>query len=115
MEKRLLENINELFNSYDLFSSSGRKRNEERMKQVIPDITESEITELEDYLKGFFNYCCDYGDKLAAKYKTPFLPHNDDGENDIKEYVLLCQKEYPQIDEEHIRGLFGTVCWLANR
>lgn len=39
MNDRLLKNINELFRPYDLFSNTGMKRNRDRMKTVIPDIT----------------------------------------------------------------------------
>ena len=74
MKDKLLENINELFDSYNLFAGN-RKKNIDKMKQMMPDITEE----------------------------------------DIKEYVLLCQEKYPEIDEKHIRELFSTICWLTNR
>ena len=115
MEDRLLKNINEMFDSYDLFSNTGRRGNVERMKSVIPDISESEIKELETYLQEFYTYSVEYGSKLARKYRLPFLPSSDEAKNDIKEYVSLCQNKYPQIDEKHIVELFGIVCWLTNR
>ncbi|MDE5947139.1 MAG: hypothetical protein K2G63_07540 [Oscillospiraceae bacterium] len=115
MNDRLLKNINDLFRPYDLFSNTGLERNRDKMKTVIPDITESEIVELENYLKEFYEYCSEYGNKLSVKYKLPFLPHSDEAEKDIKEYISLCQEKYPEIDSEHIQELFSTICWLSNR
>ncbi|MBQ2800783.1 MAG: hypothetical protein IJF03_05275 [Lachnospiraceae bacterium] len=114
MKDKLLENINELFDSYNLVGGNSKK-NIDKMKQMMPDITEEDVKEVLDYLEGFYRYCSKYGDKLADKYKAPCLPWNDEAEKDIKEYVLLCQEKYPEIDEEHIRELFSTICWLANR
>lgn len=115
MQKKILENINELFSSYDLFSYSGTIRNREKMKTKMPDITEVEMTELEAYLKSFYKDCIVYGNRLADKYKVPFLPNSDEAKSEIDEYVKLCQLKYPQIDEKHIQEVFSTVCWLANR
>ena len=73
MNSIVLEHINDLFDSYDLFSI------------------------------------------VAAKYKTPFLPKGEDAQKEISEYESECRKQYPEIDAEKIKGVFSTVCWLANR
>lgn len=113
MRDIVLKNINELFDSYDLFSRE--ESTIEKTKELIPDISEEEMRELLEYLKGFYDFCVVYGDKLAVDYKVPFLPHGDKAEREIKEYTALCREKFPEIDEEHIRELFSTVCWLANR
>ncbi|MCM1181473.1 MAG: hypothetical protein NC347_14555 [Clostridium sp.] len=115
MDNIILEQINDLFDSYDLFGGSGMKRIRDNVKKKIPDIGEEYIKELEDYLNGFYNYCIKFGELLADKYKTPFLPGNEQAQKEIAEYVIECQRQYPEIDEEHIVGVFSNVCWLANR
>lgn len=113
MKNRILKNINELVDVYTEFKSSDKRR--EKFKQIIPDITESEIKELWYYLEDFDEYCVAFGDKLAEKYRTPFVPDNNEAKNDVQKYVSLCQEKYPEIDERHILGIFNKVCWLANQ
>lgn len=114
MNSTILEHINELFDSYDLFGGNKEKIRSSITKK-FPDISEKDIKEVEDYLRLLFEYCVKYADLLADKYKTPFLPKGEDAQKEILEYVSECQKQYPEIDAEHILGIFGTVCWLANR
>ena len=52
---------------------------------------------------------------ILDKYKTPFLPKGEDAQKEISEYESECRKQYPEIDAEKIKGVFSTVCWLANR
>ena len=114
VNKKFLEHINELFDSNDLFGNA-EKNIYILLKNKFPDISEEDIAEFRSYLHGFYEYCVKYGDILADKYKTPFLPKDDEVEKEIAEYVSECQKQYPDIDSKHIISIFGTVCWLANR
>ena len=115
MNSIVLENINDLFDSYDLFSSSGKKNIRSKVLTRFPDISDKEIKEAEDYLHSFYEYCLKYADMLADKYKTPFLPKEEDAQKEISEYVSECRKQYPEIDAKQIEGIFSAVCWLANR
>ena len=115
MNSTILEHINELFDSYDLFAGKYREKIRISILEKFPDISEKEIKEAEDYLGLLFEYCVKYADLLADKYKTPFLPEGEEAQKEISEYLSECQKQYPEIDTEHILGIFGTVCWLANR
>ena len=76
---------------------------------------DKEIKEAEEYLHSFYECCLKYADIVAAKYKTPFLPKGEDAQKEISEYESECRKQYPEIDAEKIKGVFSTVCWLANR
>jgi len=115
MNSIVLEHINDLFDSYDLFSSTGKKRIRSSIITRFPDISDKEIKEAEEYLHFFYECCLKYADIVAAKYKTPFLPKGEDAQKEISEYESECRKQYPEIDAEKIKGVFSTVCWLANR
>lgn len=115
MNSTILEHINELFNSYDLFAGKYKEKIRSSIKKKFPDLSEKEIKETEDYLSLLFEYCVKYADLLADKYKTPFLPEGEEAQKEISEYVSECQKQYPEIDKKHILDIFSTVCWLANR
>ncbi len=115
MNKEILENINDLFDSYDLFGSNTVKIRD-RIKTRFPDITEETIKETELYIKKEFGtYCVKYADIIAEKYKTPFLPKSDEAQQEIGEYVKECKKKYPYFDEKKNIEIFSAVCWLANR
>lgn len=115
MRAAILENINDLFDSYDLFSVEGQNEIRDSVKARFPDISENELKELDDYLKGFYEYCIKFADLLADKYKMPFLPESDEALKDIADHIAECKKKYPEIDKTHFREFFSTVCWLANR
>ena len=115
MNSTILEHINELFDSYDLFSGTGKEKICGSITKKFPDLSEREIKEVENYLGLLFEYCVKYADLLAEKYKTPFLPKGEEAQKEILEYVSECQKQYPEIDTKHIVNIFSTVCWLANR
>ncbi len=111
----MIENINELFDAYDLFSWTGWEKIRKNIETKCPGISEEETEKVEDYLRDFYEYCVIYGDKLAKKYGTTFVPHSDEAEKETEEYVGCCKEKYPEIDDTKIRGLFNTVCWLSNR
>lgn len=113
MDKRILEQINDLFDSYDLFGGDDTIR--ENAKNKIPDIREEELDALEEYLNEFYEYCLEFSDILAEKYKTPFLPESENAQKEIADYVSEVQKKYPEIDEKHVIEFFSTDCWLTNR
>lgn len=115
MKQEIIENINELFDSYDLFSGTGREKIRTNIATKYPDISETERKEIEDYLDDFYKYCVTYANKLADKYGVPFLPSNDTAKQEIDEYVRICKEKFIEIDEKQIVKLFSTVCWLANR
>ena len=115
MNSLILEHINDLFDSYDLFSYRGRTTIRDTVKTNFPDISDIKLEEVENYLRSFYEYCLKYADIIADKYKTPFLPKEADAQKEISEYVSECQKQYPEINSEKIKGVFSTVCWLANR
>ncbi len=92
-----------------------KKRYAVQLQKKFPDLSEREIKEVEKYLGLLFEYCVKYADLLAEKYKTPFLPKGEEAQKEILEYVSECQKQYPEIDTNHIVNIFSTVCWLANR
>ena len=115
MNSIVLEHINELFDSYDLFSGTGKQSIRSAIIARFPDISDKEIKEAEDYLHSFYEYCLKYADIIAAKYKTPFLPKGEDAQKEILEYESECRKQYPEIDAEKIDRIFSIVCWLANR
>lgn len=114
MNSIFLEHINDWFDSYDLFSSTGKEKIRNSIKIRFPNISNKEIKEVEDYLDSLYVYCLKYADILADKYKTPFLP-KEETQKEISEYVSECQKQYPEIDAEQIVGIFSTACWLTNR
>lgn len=115
MNNMVLEHVNDLFDSYDLFSKTGRKKIYNSVKRNFPNISEEEIKETNDYLCGFYEYCLNFADIIADKYKTPFLPKGEEAQKEITEYVIECQKQYSEIDEKHIIDIFSTACWLTNR
>ena len=115
MNSVYLEHINEWFDPYDLFSGTGRKKIRTAIKDRFPSISAEEQKEFEDYLEQFEAYCINYAQILADKYKTPFLPSDEDSRMEIDKYVAECQKIYPEFNRKVIRGLFSTVCWLSNR
>lgn len=108
-------NINNLFSSYDLFSSTGWDNIRKNLETKCPEMSVDERNCIEGYLKSFYNHCVDYGDKLATKYKTPFLPDSIEAQKEIQEYVRHCKEKYIDIDENHITEIFSNVCWLSNR
>ncbi|HHX56938.1 MAG TPA: hypothetical protein GX710_02855 [Clostridiales bacterium] len=109
------QNINEIFDSYDLFSYNGRKKTRERICVSNSNISESEIESTLKYLDDFYRYCIEYGQIIADKYKTPFLPKSDEAKAEINKYLDLCKEKYPEIDDDKIIDIFSTVCWLSNR
>lgn len=113
LDKRILDQINNLFESSDLFGGDNTIR--ENAKKRFPDIREEELDALEEHLDGFYDYCPEFGDILAEKYKTPFLPDNESAKKETAEYVSEVRKKYPEIDEKHIIEFFSTDCWLTNR
>lgn len=114
MKTEIMKRINDLFDSYDLFSSR-KEKVLEAVKKEFPDITSAELKEFEEYLIGFYHYCLEFGDKLAQEFKTPFLPSTEEAEKEIAEYVAVCREKYPEIDDKHIIDIFSTDCWLSNR
>ncbi|MCQ2465692.1 MAG: hypothetical protein MJ095_08930 [Oscillospiraceae bacterium] len=109
MNKNVMENINKLLGSSDIFNE--RDYNP-IIKEMFPDLSEEEITETSRYIEDFYRTCTGYGTRIAELTGTPFLPDN----NEIAEkYVNECQQAYPGIDEKYIKGIMGRVCWLANR
>lgn len=115
MNNTILAHINDLFDSYDLFSGTGVKKIYGTVKNRYPNMSEEEIKEILDYLEGFYEHCLKYAYDIAGKAKTPFLPKGEEAQKEIAEYVSECQKQYPEVDEEHIISIFSTACWLTNR
>lgn len=115
MDIMILKHINNLFNSYDLFSNTGKKEICSSTKIKFPHISEEEIDEIKEYLDRFYECCLDFANIIANKYKAPSLPKNEEAQLEIAEYVKKCQKQYPEIAKEHIIEFFSTVCWLSNR
>ncbi|MDE5557421.1 MAG: hypothetical protein K2J32_06975 [Ruminococcus sp.] len=115
MNNTILEHINDLFNSYDLFSGTGIKKIHDSIKKSFPDLSEEEIKEIMDYLDGFYKYCMSFANMIANKYKTPFLPKGEEAQMEIAQYMCECQNKYPAIDDKHIIDVFSVVCWLTNR
>lgn len=115
MNKKIMQNINDLFESYDLSSSEGRKKIRENIKEKFSDVTEEELDEIEEYLKEFYSDACHYGVVLACKFKVPFLPAGEEAEKEIDYCVNRCQESFPEIDKEHITSVFSSACWLQNR
>ena len=115
MNSTILEHINELFDSYDLFSGKYKEKIRSSITKKFPDLSEKDIKETENYMGLLFEHCVKYADLLAEKYKTPFLPKGEEAQKEILEYVSECQKQYPEIDTKHIIDIFSTVCWLTNR
>ena len=115
MDKRIRENLNKLFNSYDLFSSSGVEKNRSKMRSEIPDITDDEIKEVDEYLQDFYDFCSVYGRKIAEKYKLSHLPYTEEARKEVAEYTYICRERFPEVEEMHIRELFSTVCCMINR
>lgn len=115
MNNTIPEHINDLFDSYDLFSGTGIKKIYSSIKKNLPDLSEEEIKEITDYLDGFYKYCLNFADMIADKYKTPFLPKVEEAQIEIAEYTCECQKKYPEIDDKHIIDIFSVACWLTNR
>ena len=114
MKKEIMDNINSLFDSYDLFSGSGRKEIHAGILSKYPDLSEDDLKEIDEYLDRFDDYCGVYGDKLA-KHGLPSIPESGPIKSETDKYVEICKKEFPEIDEKHILELFYTICWLANR
>ena len=110
MNSTILEHINDLFDSHDLFSGTGKEKIRSSIIKKFPNISMKEIKEVEDYLSLFYVHCLEYADLLADKYKTPFLPKGEEAQKEIFEYVSECQKQYPEIDMKHIVGIFSTAC-----
>ncbi|MDE6593558.1 MAG: hypothetical protein K2K57_10930 [Oscillospiraceae bacterium] len=102
MNNTVLEHINELFDSYDLFSGTGIKKIYSSVKRKYPNMSEEEIEGIKDYLCEFYEYCMNFADIISDKYKTPFLPTGEEAQKEITEYVIECRKQYPEIDQEHI-------------
>ncbi len=115
MNVMVLKYINVLFDSYDLFSETGKNDIYNSIKRRFSNITEEEINEIKEYLNGFYEYCLNFANIIANKYKTPALPKNEEAKTEIAEYVKECQKQYPEFDDKHIIEFFSTVCWLSNR
>ena len=115
MNSIVLEHLNDLLDQYDLFF--GKEQNDIRSSILteFPDLSDQEIKETEDYLQSFYECCLKYADRIAEKYKTPFLPKEEDAQKEIKEYENACRKQYPEIDAKIIESIFSAVCWLANR
>ena len=67
------EHISDWFDSYDLFSGTGKEKIHNSIKQRFPSASNKEIKEAEDYLDSFYEYCLKYADILAVKYKSPYL------------------------------------------
>ena len=115
MNSIISEHINDLFDPYDLFSYRGKQKIRNTIKAICVGISDQEIKEAEDHLDSFYNYCLKYADIKEKKYKTPFLPKEEEAQKEISEYVSECKKQYPEIDAKKIVGIFSNVCWLANR
>ena len=115
MNKAFKEHINEWLDAYDLFSRTGKKNIRNEIKSRFPNISDEEFEEYKDYLEKFYEYCLNYADILADKYKTPFLPKDEEAMIEVDKYVAECQKKYPEINREIIVGVFSTACWLSNR
>ena len=115
MKDVFLARINDLFDSYDLFSSSGKMRTREKIKVAFPNIEKEDLEEIEAYLDGFYDNCVDDACALADIFKVPFIPSDDESKAEVKEYITKCREKYPEIDERHIEALLSTVCWLQNR
>lgn len=109
------ENINDLFDSYDLFSGTGMKKIYTKIKENFPDLPEEKIRKISGYLEEFYEYCLDFADIISYKYRTPFLPDSQEAQEEISGYIRECQKKYSEIDEKHITDIFSTACWLSNR
>ena len=90
MNSIILEHINELFDSGDLFGK-GREKILTSIIKKFPDLSKEEIKETEDYFDSLYEYCVKYADLLADKYKTPFLPKGEEAQKEISEYVMECQ------------------------
>lgn len=115
MNNAVLEKINDLLGPVSFFSGNTKEDIHDSAKKLFPNISENEILEIEEYLNEFYDYCSEFADILAFKYKVPFLPKSEDAKIEIAEYVRECQNKYPEIDEKHILSIFGNTCWLTNR
>lgn len=114
MKKELIDNMNSLFDSYDLFSEGGTREIHAEILSKYPDLSENDLKEIDEYLDRFYDYCGVYGDKLA-KHNLPFIPESGSIKSEADKYVEICKKEFPEIDETHILELLSTICWLTNR
>ncbi len=112
LDRRCLEQINELLDSSQLNFFQDIP---DIVRERFSDINGEDIEEFRNYVKEFVECCIEYGDILANQFKVPFLPRDDRSKREIGKYIVECQKKYPEIEEKHIRGIFSTVCWLANR
>lgn len=112
MDKRFLEQINELLDSSErnFFSDIS-----DIVRERFLDSNEKEIEEFKKYVDEFVECCTGYGSRIANDCKTPYMPRDDSGKRTIEKYIAECRKEYPEIEEKHIRDIFFTVCWLTNR
>jgi len=115
MNNKFLEKINDLLASVSFFSGETEEDIRDSAEKLFPDISENEISEIYEYLKGFYEYCLEFADILAFKYKVPFLPKSEDAKVEIAEYVRKCRVQYPEIDEKYILNIFSGDCWLSNR
>ncbi len=107
--------MNGIFDPYDLFSGTGKKKISNNIHILYPEITEMETEKIMNYLDGFWNYCVGYGQMIANKYKYPSIPHSKEAEEDENRYLEVCKKKYPDMTDDKIVGIFRTVCWLSNR
>lgn len=114
-KNKIMENINELFDSYDLFSGTGWQQIRNHVISEYPDASDTDIQEIEDYLNRFDQFCNPYANKIASKYGQPFLPESDTAKAEIEEYVKICREEFPEINADKIVSFFQTYCWLSNR
>ena len=90
MNSTILEHINELFDSYDLFAGKYKEKIRSSITKKFPDLSKKEIKEIEDYLGSLYEYCVKYAVLLADKYKTPCLPKGEEAQKEISEYVSEC-------------------------
>lgn len=85
------------------------------IKSAYPEISEEDLELLLEYLDTAESYCEDVCDPFSEKYGVPFVPRSEEAQQDVSRIVKLCQKKYTWLQEEQIRQILETTCWLSNR
>lgn len=87
----------------------------DRIRDAYPELGESELEQLIQYLDAAEQFCRSVSSCFASCCRTPFIPRTEEGSRNMARVIQVCQNRYAWMSREQIEYILSSVCWLSNR
>ncbi|MFG6357244.1 MAG: hypothetical protein K1W26_10565 [Acetatifactor sp.] len=111
----LMASLFEIYKDGKVLSNGKFRMPIDLIREEYPEIEESDLQRIIDYLKETERFCEDVCCCLSRCIDVPFVPPAEEEQQRAARVKQVCLKRYPWMEEEQIEELLNTVCWLSNR